>query len=1192
MKMHWSAALGAALSLGVCTSGIAFGQAAENASRTVIHSGNGAPVFPMVPSRVVDPIDETRLAPLTGNTHPMARAAFDKGLVDAQLPLERMQLVLKRSPEQEASLEKFMEEQQDPKSINYHHWLTAEEFGKVYGPSDADMAAVTSWLQNQGFRIDRVTKGRVHIEFSGTAGQVSRAFHTEIHNYLVNGVEHIANNRDPQVPEALAPVITGIASLHNFFPVHQSFIGRRIKMDRKTHKFSLADPPPPGKEPKPMLGFVEDGTYQFEEVTPFDFATIYNLIPLWNAGIDGSGMTVAISAASDITKSDVDTFRSSFGLPATKLTTIETGSDPGLVTTGAQGENTLDVEMSGLAAPEATVALVVSGSTQTAFGGDLSNSFIIDNLVAPVMSASYGQCELDAGTAGNASKNLTWQQASAEGISAFESSGDQGSAGCLSQDTAAPNATPIGVQVNGDASSPYVTAVGGTDLLWEGEASKYWNSTNASNLSNAKGYIPETVWNATCTSQFLFDAFFVPNYGATSLEQVCNHAGDPNVGAGDLIKITGGSGGESLCTTNSTTPTSTTLDASSCKGGYAKPSWQTGVTGIPADGHRDLPDVSLFAAGGFPDGIIGSAWLFCESQNGTNGCDYTNPNYIIYQETGGTSASSPAMAGIMTLIDQKTGSPQGLANPVLYKLASKETFANCKSGTVAATGSACVFYDITYGNNSQVCKTGSPDCLTSTSGDTYGILSGYTTTTGFDLATGLGSVNATNLANAWPSVGGTPSATLTPASLTFSSSAVGVKTAAQTVTLKNTNTGLTPLFIQADGLSISGTNYKAFGATTTCPANGTTGWSLAAGATCTISLYFDPTATGTATAQFSVYDNVGSSPQVVKLTGSVASGPPVVSLTPATLTFPSTKIGVSSAALPATLKNTGQSALTISSVTVSGTNGGSFTAASNCGASLAAGASCTISVTFKPAKSGALTAILSVADNAAGSPHKVTLDGTGAATAGITLTPTSIAFPATAEGNTSTAVPVTVKNAGTAAVTLDSFTFTGTNPLSFVDVNACGSSLAAGASCTVFVAFKPTKGGALVASLSVADTATGSPQTVALTGTGTTLDSVTLSPTSLAFGSVAKGTTSEAKSVTVTNAGTATLDLTGISITGLTSTDFLEISTCGPTLAPAASCVIDVAFKPASAATFSDTLSVSDNGTSSPQKVTLTGTGH
>ena len=818
-----------------------------------------------VPSRVLIPVNSESLVQLRGNTPPAARAQFDQGGVDLQLPMNRVVLVLRRSPEQEAALGKLMAEQQDPHSPNYHHWLSPEQFGTLYGPSDRDMAAITAWLQNQGFRIDHVSKGRVTIEFSGTAGQVNHAFHTEIHRYMVKGIEHTSNDRDPQIPEALAPVITGIASLHNFFPVHQSIKGGMVRRDKKTGKLTPVSSTATGT--LPQFTYTDDDGNTREDITPYDFATIYNVLPLWKAGIDGTGETIAISGASDITLSDVAAFQSSFGLANHPPTIIHNGTDPGEVS-GAQGENTLDVEWSGAVAPKATIALVVSGSTQTTFGGQLSNAYIVDNKIAPVMSASYGECELYLGSAGNAAYNSIWQQGAAEGISIFESAGDQGSAGCESQDVQAPNAAKTGLQVNGLASSPYVTAVGGTDFLWQNNPiSTYWNASNATNGSTAKGYIPEIPWNSTCSSTYLVSLSIDAN-GAAFCNDV--YHGTNYAGLSDLVVIGAGSGGVSACTTPSGTTPST------CGGGYAKPSWQTGV-GVPSDGKRDLPDVSLFASDGFPDGLNGSAYLFCDSSGAPGGsCNYSDPNDIVYQEVGGTSVSSPAMAGIMALVVQNAKSAQGLANPMLYKLAASENLATCNSNTVTNVNS-CIFYDTTSGLNGQVCENGTQDCVVNKSSDQLGVLSGYSTTKGYDLATGLGSVNAANLVNGWNASTGAPVASVSPSGLTFSATQVHVTSAAQIVTLKNTGNAL----LNLSTATITGAGASSFSDSTTC------GSSLAAGASCTFSLSFDPTTTGTLTASFNVPTNASGSPAVVSLSGT---GTAAISATTLTLTPSSSQV--------------------------------------------------------------------------------------------------------------------------------------------------------------------------------------------------------------------------------------------------------------------------------------------------------------
>jgi len=428
--------------------------------------------------------------------------------------------------------------------------------------------------------------------------------------------------------------------------------------------------------------------------------------------------------------------------------------------------------------------------------------------------------------------------------------------------------------------------------------------------------------------------------------------------------------------------------------------------------------------------------------------------------------------------------------------------------------------------------------------------------------------------------------TLSPTTLTFASTTVGSTTAAQVVTIKNTGTGTVTLSSE----TITGTNATSFlKSATTC------GTTLAAAASCTVSVEFKPAAAGALTGSLSVADNATGTPQTVALKGTGAAASTfTVSLSPTALTFASTTVGSTTAAQVVTIKNTGTGTVTLTSETITGTNATSFLkSATTCGTTLAAAASCTVSVEFKPAAAGALTASLSVADNATGTPQTVALKGTGAAstTPTVTLTPASIAFPVTVTGATSDYQVVTLKNTGTLAVTVSSITLTGTNLTSFVDLSGCGTSLASGASCSIFVAVKPAAAGALTATLNVADSATGTPQKVALTGTGAAAPSVKLSVTTLAFPTTTHGTASEALPVTLTNAGTATLDLTSISIAGTNPTDFIQVNNCAATLAPAASCTAYVAFTPATAAAFTAKLTVTDNGSASPQSVTLTGTG-
>jgi len=687
-----------------------------------------------VQPRITAAIDESRLTTLRGNTHPYALPQFDRGAAPDSLPMLRMLLVLQRSQAQEAALETLMEQQQDRSSPNYHAWLTPQQFGQQFGPADADIQTITSWLESHGFTVNRVSNGRTVIEFSGTAGQVRNAFHAEIHRYNVNNEDHWANASDPQIPTALTPVVAGVDSLYNFPRHAMHHVAGVVSRSKATGKLQSAEPL-----------FTLGGTCGVPGVgcygvTPYDFATIYNVLPLWNppsgSATDGTGETIAIVAETDIALSDISSFRSYFGLPAKSPTIILDGPDPSTVQ-GDETESDLDVEWAGAVAKGATIDFVISERTEASLGVDLSAQYIVDNNLAPILSESYGICELFLGSAGNQFYNQLWQQASAQGITALVATGDSGSAVC-DRNNGNTRAAQLGLSVSGFSSTPYNIAVGGTDFFDLTDPSTYWSANNLvppgapagtpATLS-ALSYIPETTWNDSCTNAVFGNLLgYSPN-----AETNCNNAQLAN-----FVTAVGGSGGTSNCTTYDGT------NPASCTGGYAKPTWQAG-TGVPTDGKRDVPDVSLFAASGSPSGAF---YLICEADAlpaGTTSCDSADPN-TEFLGVGGTSASTPAFAGIMALVDQKTGSRQGNANYVLYKLAA-QSGASCNSSNGAGTN--CVFYDVTNGTIAMPCVTGSPNCNTSTQGDAVGVLSGYSTTSGYDLATGLGSVNASNLVKAW-----------------------------------------------------------------------------------------------------------------------------------------------------------------------------------------------------------------------------------------------------------------------------------------------------------------------------------------------------------------------------------------------------------------------------------------------------------
>ncbi len=644
---------------------------------------------------VIQRINDSPRIVLKGNVHPLAQARFDRGRVPDSFPVNRLFLMLQRPPEREAALQQFLQGAHTPGNPSFHKWLTPEQFGKLYGPDNSQIAAAASWLQSQGFSIARITKGKTAIEFSGTAGQLRKAFLTEIHTYLINGVEHHANNLDPQIPAALAPIVAGLTALNDFPPKsHAIFLGNAL-YDPKTHALTPQ--------------WTWSGTVPLAlALGPADFAVQYDLNPLYSSGITGTGVTIGIIGASDVDPAAIANYRSFFGLPAGTLKVIIDGSDPTPGTGNwATGESYLDVEIASAVAPGATVNLYTAADTSVQFGLLLAAQRAVDDDQASILSTSYGTCEQQLGTAGNQFWAGLWEQAAAQGQTSFVSAGDNGSAGC--DDFEIPQPAESGLAVSGFSSTPWNVSVGGTDF--------YYSSYSAS--SNSQVAQISTYWNLTATglpSESLLQP--VPEQPwdiAFGLNLYDNGVYNPGLNG---VSIVAGSGGASTL--------------------YPKPAWQSG-TGVPPDRARDLPDVSLFASGGGN----GSFYPVCI---GPYSCMPESDGFYQIAAVGGTSASSPAMAGILALINQKFG-PQGQANFILYPLAAQHP---------------TVFHDITMGSNDVPCLIGSPNCSNSTLNDnTKGLLTlgHYPATPGYDQATGLGSVDANLLVKFWNSVSFQPSTT-------------------------------------------------------------------------------------------------------------------------------------------------------------------------------------------------------------------------------------------------------------------------------------------------------------------------------------------------------------------------------------------------------------------------------------------------
>ena len=571
--------------------------------------------------RITLAVDDSRRAVLPNNVTPRIQSGTDLGPVDPSLDLPYVTLVLKPSSSQQADLDQLLAQQQDPSSPNYHRWLTPEQYAERFGVSQSDIDKIVSWLGQHGLTLKSVARSRNAIAFGGAAGQIGSAFGVQIHSYNVGGEMHYANSADPTIPAAFQGVVLTIRGLHDF----------RLKARLR----ASAHP--------------RDNYDGAEQLAPGDIATIYNITPLYGAGINGAGQKIAVVGQTDILMSDIEQYRSYFNLPVNNpiVILIPGSPDPGIQSTsGDLGETDLDLEFSGAIARNATIYFVNSTNVED------SLSYAVTDNVAPIISTSYGDCELDTGSAGAQALEQMALQANAQGQTIFAASGDAGALDCygIGDGPAIDNA----LSVDMPASLPQVTGVGGTQFN-EGSGT-YWSSTNTSNQASALFYIPEIAWN---------EGF------------------NPQPPAGP--EATGG--GESVF--------------------FTKPSWQTG-TGVPNDGARDVPDVSISASPDHDGYLMVSQGL---------------PPQII----GGTSVGGPQFAGIAALLSHyliKNGfqSSQALGNinPTLYQLAS-------------VTG---VFHDITTGSNMV------PSCQGCTA-------SGYSAGPGYDRVTGLGTPNVYNLVTAW-----------------------------------------------------------------------------------------------------------------------------------------------------------------------------------------------------------------------------------------------------------------------------------------------------------------------------------------------------------------------------------------------------------------------------------------------------------
>lgn len=504
-------------------------------------------------------------------------------------------------------------------------------------------------------------------------------------------------------------------------------------------------------------------------------------------------------------------------------------------------------------------------------------------------------------------------------------------------------------------------------------------------------------------------------------------------------------------------------------------------------------------------------------------------------------------------------------------VAGKTLYNDARAGLSCSTPGACHGSDPTQ-NNNNILKgaNNASSILNAINGGVgaMGFLAGkFSAAEIGDIATYLGAPN------------GAPAVSLTPTTLSFGNQQVATSSTAQSVTLKNTGTAA----LAISGIASSSTEF---------PETHTCGASLAVAASCTMNVTFKPASVGAKTGTITITDNASGSPHKVTLSGSgTAATAPAITLTPSTgLAFGSQTVGVSSAAQTVTLKNTGSANLSIATIALGGTNAADFAKAGTCanGGTVAPNATCTISITFTPFSVGAKSGNVSIASNAPAATFTLSGTGVSAATPGVGLAPTSLAFGNQTINTTSAAKNISLSNTGNAALTISNITVSS----GFAQTNNCAASIAPSGSCTISVTFAPTATGAKTGSVTITDNASGSPHSVGLTGTGVAAATPQVGPlpSTVSFGNQMLNTTSPAQTVTIDNIGSAALAISTIAVTG----DFAKSGgTCinGSSVAAGSNCTILLTFKPAVLGARSGTVTVTDNAAGSPRSVSLTGTG-
>ena len=566
-------------------------------------------------ARLAGGLAGTARAVLSGSRTPRVERGVDQGAVPPDTVIEGITLVFKRPAAQQSALDELLAAQQNPASPLYHRWLTPDTFAARFGVADEDIAATGAWLQSQGFRVDRT--GRDRITFSGTAAQVQAALGAELRRYEVEGGLHFAPATDLMLPAALAPMTAAVLHLADFRPKPSVVMRSTVQ---------------------PEFTAASTGAHY---LTPKDVQTMYGMTAL-TQNVQGQGQGIAVAGQSYVdtsSSSKIAQFQSSTSGGSLPTPVLVPGSGVEAISAGDEGESELDVEYASGIAPQAQVFLVYVGAN-TNYSVFDSIDFAITQNIAPVISVSYGACESLLSATELDQESALFQQAAAQGQTLVAASGDSGATACADYPTSSGVTTTQqqALAVAFPASSPYVTAVGGTEMAagtFAVGSSSYWSPSSAT-TGTLLSYVPEVVWN------------------------------EGSVARG-IIATGGGTSGH-----------------------FPRPTWQTGLPGITSGQYRLVPDIALQSS------IQAPGFLLCTSDRSLAGSQTSCSNGLLgssgaYTVAGGTSFATPIFAGMVALLNQvEQAAGQGNINPTLYTLASTPATYASVFHDIATGSSACV----------------------------------------------------------------------------------------------------------------------------------------------------------------------------------------------------------------------------------------------------------------------------------------------------------------------------------------------------------------------------------------------------------------------------------------------------------------------------------------------------------------------